>query len=104
MQTGQYQASDFKQLRPSTHKNLVCANYTTRENGGNIQSDSKDLWVWNNVGRESGYYTEVLVAKDTRYSSAQAFKQAVQGVLLYYELAEPIEVELPYGINHTLPV
>lgn len=104
VQTGQYQASDFKQLRPSAHKSLVCANYTTRENGGNIQNDSKDLWVWNNVGRESGYYPEVLVAKDTRYSSAQAFKQAVQGVLLYYELAEPIEVELPYGINHILPV
>lgn len=104
VQTGQYQASDFKQLRPSKHKNLVCANYTTREDGSNMQSDSKDLWVWNNVGRESGYYPEVLVAKDTRYSSAQAFKQAVQGVLLYYELAEPIEVELPYGINHTLPV
>ena len=25
-------------------------------------------------------------------------------LVLYYELAEPIEVELPYGINHTLPV
>lgn len=93
VQTGQYQAPDFKQLRPSANKSLVCANYTTHEDGGNLQNDSKDLWVWNNVGGGSGYYPEVLVAKDTRYSSAQAFKQAVQGVLLYYELAEPIEVE-----------
>lgn len=93
VQTGQYKASDFKQLRPSAHKSLVCANYTTREDGGNMQDDSKDLWVWNNVGGGSGYYPDVLVAKDTRYSSAQAFKQAVQGVPLYYELAEPIEVE-----------
>ena len=93
VQMGQYKSSDFKQLRPSAHKSLVCANYTTRENGSNMQDDSKDLWVWNNVGGDSGYYPEVLVAKDTRYSSAQVFKQAMQGVLLYYELAEPIEVE-----------
>ena len=103
VQTGQYKSSDFKQLRPSAHKSLVCANYTTREDGGNMQNDSKDLWVWNNVGGGSGYYPEVLVAKDTRYSSAQAFKQAVQGVLLYYELAEPIEVEYDEK-NLTYPV
>lgn len=38
--------------------------------------------------------------------SLDDFKTSLEAKPLevYYELAEPIEVELPYGINHTLPV
>lgn len=38
--------------------------------------------------------------------SLDDFKASLEAKPLdvYYELAEPIEVELPYGINHTLPV
>ena len=39
----------------------------------------------------SGSY---LLVKNSAYTDAVAFKQAMQGVLLYYELAEPIEVDL----------
>lgn len=35
-----------------------------------------------------------ITIKDDSYTDADSFKQAMQGVLLYYELAEPIEVEI----------
>ena len=46
----------------------------------------------------------LISIRDDAYADAASFKAAMSGVMLYYELAEPIEVELPYGINHTLPV
>lgn len=39
--------------------------------------------------------------KDTSYTTANNFKQAMSGVLLYYELATPIEVDLPEPLNMT---
>lgn len=43
----------------------------------------------------------VLNIRDSSYTDATTFKQAMQGVLLYYELAEPIEVDLPEPLNLT---
>lgn len=43
----------------------------------------------------------LIVIKDTSYTSASDFKQAMSGVLLYYELATPIEVDLPEPLNMT---
>lgn len=46
-----------------------------------------------------------FVVFDSKYTTASAFKaHFTDDDKLYFELAEPIEVELPYGINHTLPV
>lgn len=42
-----------------------------------------------------------LYLRDNYYTSAPDFKQAMQGVLLYYELAEPIEVDLLEPLNMT---
>lgn len=49
--------------------------------------------------------------RDSAFADVNSFKQhladlyaAGTPLVVYYELAEPIEVELPYGINHTLPV
>ena len=36
----------------------------------------------------------LLGVKDTTYTDAASFKAAMQGVILYYELAEPIVTEL----------
>ena len=42
---------------------------------------------------------------DSSYTDAATFKAAMQGVILYYELAEPIVTELPYdGLNLTYQV
>lgn len=55
----------------------------------------------------------VLYIRDDSYTDAAAFKTAMQGVMLYYELAEPIEVSLSdidltyyankWGTEHLLP-
>lgn len=46
------------------------------------------------------YYHSIFV-RDSSYTSANEFKQAMLGVLLYYELATPIEVDLPEPLNIT---
>jgi hypothetical protein len=38
---------------------------------------------------------------DSSYTDPTTIKQAMQGVLLYYELATPIEVDLPEPLNLT---
>ena len=42
-----------------------------------------------------------IYLRDNDYTINHDFKQAMQGVLLYYELAEPIEVDLPEPLNMT---
>lgn len=45
-----------------------------------------------------GYECQVAI-KDPSYTDAATFKAAMQGVMLYYELAEPIEVDLEEPLN-----
>lgn len=49
----------------------------------------------------SGNNNAALFVRDSSYTSSADFKQAMSGVLLYYELAEPIEVDLPEPLNMT---
>lgn len=52
---------------------------------------------------ECGFvYETCLFVKDSAYSDAQSLKVSLQGVLLYYELAEPIVVEIPNSENLNL--
>lgn len=46
-------------------------------------------------------HTYKIVVKDSSYTSTADFKAAMSGVLLYYELATPIEVDLPEPLNMT---
>lgn len=41
------------------------------------------------------------LVKDTNYSTASAFKTAMNGVMLYYELAEPVETPINPPLNLT---
>ncbi len=70
---------------------LSCAEYLPM-----IWNESKDKFV-------TLLYTGRIYVKDARYSDAAAFKEAVSGIVLYYELAEPIETpiteELPADIE-----
>lgn len=58
---------------------------------------------YNNVNdKELGYiFNNRPFVKDSSYTSVGDFKQAMSGVLLYYELAEPIEVDLEEPLNMT---
>jgi hypothetical protein len=43
----------------------------------------------------------MLRIRDLSYTDLTAFKESLQGELLYYELAEPIEVDLEEPLNLT---
>ena len=68
-----------------------------------MSSDSNDKWIGSNFAGTSGLIpkTYTIVIKDTQYTDANTFKQAMQGVMLYYELAEPIETitEIDSGLS-----
>lgn len=49
----------------------------------------------------SGNKGVALFVRDSSYTTTTDFKAAMSGVLLYYELAEPIEVDLPEPLNMT---
>jgi hypothetical protein len=44
---------------------------------------------------------KALIIRDDAYTDVTSFKAVMSGVLLYYELAEPIEVDLPEPLNMT---
>lgn len=67
--------------------NLVCSDYTTVPSNG----------FPNNVSDKSialHYHFSQLWLKDTDYTDAAAFKSAMSGVMLYYELATPVETAI----------
>lgn len=75
----------------------ICARY---------ESVGKDIYTSGKIGvaMNNGYYDsesakDFIVVRDTAYSSANAFKSAMAGVMLYYELAQPIVTEIAKDIN-----
>lgn len=77
---------------PKAVGDTICAKY------GNSKSISANIQV-DRTARITTTYK--VIVKDSSYTDATTFKQAMQGVLLYYELAEPIEVDLPEPLNLT---
>lgn len=68
--------------------NILCSKYPTKT--------QNELWGKTNV---TGITTNANVdgcvhVNDTSYTDAAAFKQAMQGVILYYELATPIVTDI----------
>lgn len=68
--------------------NILCSKYPTKT--------QNELWGKTNV---TGITTNANVdgcvhVNDTSYTDATAFKQAMQGVMLYYELANPIITDI----------
>lgn len=70
--------------------NVVCGIYETSKN--RYFSQAKDKTISTASGVVSGYIISLFV-KDLAYNNAASFKEAMQGVMLYYELAEPIITE-----------
>jgi len=66
--------------------NMLCAKLTTVTQSGNfLYANDKVIFANGN-----GW----LQAVDYRYTDATSFKASLQGVMLYYELAEPIVTEI----------
>ena len=68
--------------------NFLCSKYSTKT--------QNEVWGKTNVtgitadANTDGY----IYVNDTSYTDATAFKQAMQGVILYYELANPIVTDI----------
>lgn len=73
--------------------NLVCAQYTTVSTGTGYLKATNTITNYISNG--------LLLVRNDSYTDPTTFKQAMSGVLLYYELAEPIEVDLPEPLNMT---
>lgn len=70
--------------------NVLCKKYTTRCAYG---ADGNDFFrVDKSIGQHQGFAGVVVL--DTAYTDATTFKQAMQGVILYYELATPIVTDI----------
>lgn len=72
----------------SVPPNIICSKYSTES--------QNELWGHINVtGITANANTDGYVyVNDTSYTDAAAFKQAMQGVILYYELANPIITDI----------
>lgn len=72
----------------SVPPNIICSKYSTKT--------QNELWDHINVtGITADANTDGYIdVNDTSYTDATAFKQAMQGVILYYELANPIITDI----------
>lgn len=70
--------------------NVLCKKYTTR---CAYVADGNDFFrVDKSIGQHQG--NAGVTVLDTAYTDAAAFKQAMQGVILYYELEKPIVTDI----------
>lgn len=72
----------------TTVYNILCSKYVTVVRSSNVFVD-KTLTLDGSSTRVSQ-----IQVKDTTYTDAAAFKQAMQGVILYYELETPIVTDI----------
>lgn len=74
------------------NNNIRCGRYVTIEGGWDTNKDKT-------ITRTSG--GQILIV-DSAYTDAASFKAAMQGVILYYELAEPVirEIDEPIGTDY----
>ena len=80
----------------SRNVNWICSKYFVQ------RSVSDDILVSDKYITQREYPENVLgtiIVKDTSYTDAATFKSAMNGVILYYELDEPIVTEIEEDIN-----
>ena len=78
----------------AVNDNVLCAKYTTYVNGGWDTNENKTIVC-------STTDTNVIIV-DSAYTDVASFKSAMQGTMLYYELAEPtiIEFDQPFNFDY----
>ena len=83
-------SKNFKKIGDFTQKrhNILCDRYITVKRSVSEYVDKTIL-----LDGTAAIVTQIQV-KDTDYTDATAFKQAMQGVILYYELANPIVTDI----------
>ena len=81
---------------PSGSRNGVCPIYTKTIHVGVAGMQDKEFLIYNDAN-------QVFIV-DSSYTDAATFKQAMSGVMLYYELAEPIETTITPPLDLTYKV
>lgn len=74
-------------MKETNEKNIICSIYQTVDYWINTEQ-----WANNNMIVARGGNDNLLRIKNTSYNSAYAFKTAMSGVYLFYELATPVEL------------
>lgn len=87
--------SDFKKVGNTTLANMRCIPYQTLRGADSSVDTQKTICFIN---------SSAFSVRDASYADAAAFKTAMSGVMLYYELAEPVEYEFPESLNLTYKV
>ena len=80
---------------------VVCSKYIC------VQSITSSGWVQPSTlyyGHSNDNYGIVITESNTKYPDSNTFKTAMSGVMLYYELATPIEYEIIAPTNFDYPV
>lgn len=81
------------------HKNLIMSRYNLSQRNELWQQDSDGIYGGNEQ-------KNIIYVKDLNYSDPAAFKAAIKGVMLHYELATPTTepVTIPEPLQEWLPV
>lgn len=80
----------------TTKANIVCPLY--------VAGTPNDTWGSKDKVISANTDSHVIFVRDTAYTDATAFKSAMSGVILYYELAEPIETAITPPLDLTYKV
>ena len=84
-------------VNSSTKANAICSKY--------VVEPTSNIYLPGFIDKSIGFHTNgALIAQDTAYTDATAFKEAMSGVMLYYELAEPIETTITPPLDLTYKV
>ena len=75
----------------SINNDIVCAKYYAPKGYSESYTDGIDKRIYlNNGNYGAAQMMDFITIRDSSYTSAAAFKAAMRGVMIYYELAEPI--------------
>lgn len=77
---------------------IACAKYTSVYNVNEYELSDK---VIRGYGSVQWNFSRVAI-KDSAYATASDFKASLNGVMLYFELAEPIEVPIDINMNYKM--
>lgn len=83
----QFFAATFPDANSTTTNNAICSKYILDHRQPNMMKDkSFNIQYWTS--------NQAINILDSSYNNAATFKTAMNGVMLYYELVTPVEIEL----------
>jgi hypothetical protein len=88
--SGLYRKKALENMKYKTGTpNLLCADYKT------TVTASSEGWINTKPDKTIGFRTDsYIMVKDSAYADTETFKAAMSGVMLYYELAEPVITDI----------